>query len=292
MLKLLLPPLIGAVIGYCTNYIAVKMLFRPYRPIRIGKWTLPFTPGVIPKRKPELAHAVGNAVGKSLLGENEMLGMLKSDNMKDTIAGGISCGIREYMQDKTLGMAAEDFVGEESWAEMKEKAGTYLSEKIAAGIQTFNIQDLIVEQGKAAITQMGGMVAMFVNDSMIAALAQPIARNIEDYIAAEGYDKIKSSVMEELDALENKNLPDLVNEDIQKRISGKVMEIYDEFVEKKGTEIAKGFDVCTVVEEKINAMDVRELESLILSVMKHELGMVVNLGALIGFVLGLLNLLI
>ena len=292
MLKLLLPPLIGAVIGYCTNYIAVKMLFRPYRPIRIGKWTLPFTPGVIPKRKPELAHAVGNAVGKSLLGENEMLGMLKSDNMKDTIAGGISCGIREYMQDKTLGMAAEDFVGEESWAEMKEKAGTYLSEKIAAGIQTVNIQDLIVEQGKAAITQMGGMVAMFVNDSMIAALAQPIARNIEDYIAAEGYDKIKSSVMEELDALENKNLPDLVNEDMQKRISGKVMEIYDEFVEKKGTEIAKGFDVCTVVEEKINAMDVRELESLILSVMKHELGMVVNLGALIGFVLGLLNLLI
>lgn len=292
MLKLLLPPLIGAVIGYCTNYIAVKMLFRPYRPIRIGKWTLPFTPGVIPKRKPELAHAVGNAVGKSLLGENEMLGMLKSDNMKDTIAGGINCGIQEYMQDKTLGMAAEDFAGEESWAEMKEKAGTYLSEKIAAGIQTVNIQDLIVEQGKAAITQMGGMVAMFVNDSMIAALAQPIARNIEDYIAAEGYDKIKSSVMEELDALENKNLPDLVNEDIQKRISGKVMEIYDEFVEKKGTEIAKGFDVCTVVEEKINAMDVRELESLILSVMKHELGMVVNLGALIGFVLGLLNLLI
>ena len=50
--------------------------------------------------------------------------------------------------------------------------------------------------------------------------------------------------------------------------------------------------MCAVVEEKINAMDVRELESLILSVMKHELGMVVNLGALIGFVLGLLNLLI
>ena len=292
MLEKLAGPIIGALIGYCTNYIAVKMLFRPYHPIRIGKWTLPFTPGVIPKRKPELAHAVGNAVGKSLLGEDEMLGMLKSDNVKETIAGGISCQIQEYMQDKTLGMAAEDFAGEESWAELKEKAGTYLSEKIAAGIQTVNIQDLIMEQGKAAIAQMGGMVAMFVNDSMIAALAQPIARNIEDYIAAEGSEKIRGSVMEELDTLENKNLPDLVNEDMQKRISGKVMEIYDEFVEKKGTEIAKGFDVCAVVEEKINAMDVRELESLILSVMKHELGMVVNLGALIGFVLGLLNLLI
>ncbi|MDD6065009.1 MAG: DUF445 family protein, partial [Firmicutes bacterium] len=44
-------PAIGAVIGYCTNYVAVKMLFRPLKPIRIGKFTLPFTPGVIPKRK-------------------------------------------------------------------------------------------------------------------------------------------------------------------------------------------------------------------------------------------------
>lgn len=292
MLKLLLPPLIGAVIGYCTNYIAVKMLFRPYHPVRIGKWTLPFTPGVIPKRKPELAHAVGNAVGKSLLGEGEMLEMLKSDGVKATIAGGIDSGIQEYIQDKTLGMAAKDFAGEESWTVMKEKAGNYLSEKITAGIQNSNIQDLIVEQGKAAVMQMGGMVAMFVNDSMIAALAQPIAQNLEDYIATEGSEKIKSSVMEELDTLEDKNLPDLVNADMQKQISGKVLKIYDEFVEKKGAEIAKGFDVCAVVEEKINAMDVKELESLILSVMKHELGMVVNLGALIGFVLGLLNLLI
>lgn len=292
MLKLLLPPLIGAVIGYCTNYIAVKMLFRPYHPFRIGKWTLPFTPGVIPKRKPELAHAVGNAVGKSLLGEGEMLEMLKSDGVKATIAGGIDSGIQEYIQDKTLGMAAKDFAGEESWTVMKEKAGNYLSEKITAGIQNANIQDLIVEQGKAAVMQMGGMVAMFVNDSMIAALAQPIAQNLEDYIATEGSEKIKSSVMEELDTLEDKNLPDLVNADMQKQISGKILKIYDEFVEKKGAEIAKGFDVCAVVEEKINAMDVKELESLILSVMKHELGMVVNLGALIGFVLGLLNLLI
>lgn len=292
MLKLLLPPLIGAVIGYCTNYIAVKMLFRPYHPFRIGKWTLPFTPGVIPKRKPELAHAVGNAVGKSLLGEGEMLEMLKSDGVKATIAGGIDSGIQEYIQDKTLGMAAKDFAGEESWTVMKEKAGNYLSEKITAGIQNANIQDLIVEQGKAAVMQMGGMVAMFVNDSMIAALAQPIAQKLEDYIATEGSEKIKSSVMEELDTLEDKNLPDLVNADMQKQISGKILKIYDEFVEKKGAEIAKGFDVCAVVEEKINAMDVKELESLILSVMKHELGMVVNLGALIGFVLGLLNLLI
>ena len=41
-------PLIGAVIGYFTNYLAVKMLFHPRKAIKVGKFTLPFTPGAIP----------------------------------------------------------------------------------------------------------------------------------------------------------------------------------------------------------------------------------------------------
>ncbi|MEI3219612.1 MAG: DUF445 family protein [Lachnoclostridium sp.] len=51
ILHLISGPLIGAVIGYCTNYIAVKMLFRPLKAIKIGRFTLPFTPGMIPKKK-------------------------------------------------------------------------------------------------------------------------------------------------------------------------------------------------------------------------------------------------
>ncbi len=57
-------PVLGAVIGYFTNYIAVKMLFRPYRPVRLGRWTLPFTPGVIPRRKGDLARAPSAAPSK------------------------------------------------------------------------------------------------------------------------------------------------------------------------------------------------------------------------------------
>ena len=43
ILEIIAGPAIGAVIGYCTNYIAVKMLFRPLKPIKIGNRTLPFT---------------------------------------------------------------------------------------------------------------------------------------------------------------------------------------------------------------------------------------------------------
>ena len=45
-------------------------------------------------------------------------------------------------------------------------------------------------------------------------------------------------------------------------------------------------------EQKINGMDVQEVERLVLSVMKRELNAVVNLGALIGFIIGLINLLL
>ena len=56
------PPLIGAVIGYITNYIAIKMLFRPLTPKMIFGRRLPFTPGIIPRRKAQLADALGKAV--------------------------------------------------------------------------------------------------------------------------------------------------------------------------------------------------------------------------------------
>ena len=45
----ILPPLIGAVIGYFTNMIAVKMLFYPRKPIYVFGHQLPLTPGAIPK---------------------------------------------------------------------------------------------------------------------------------------------------------------------------------------------------------------------------------------------------
>ena len=49
--SLIIRPLIGAVIGYVTNWIAVKMMFRPLHEKKIGKFTIPFTPGIIPRNK-------------------------------------------------------------------------------------------------------------------------------------------------------------------------------------------------------------------------------------------------
>ncbi|MEI5906415.1 DUF445 family protein [Bacillus spongiae] len=58
---------IGAVIGGVTNSLAIKMLFRPYVPMYIGRWRVPFTPGLIPKRRGELADQLGSMVVEHLL---------------------------------------------------------------------------------------------------------------------------------------------------------------------------------------------------------------------------------
>ena len=51
-------------------------------------------------------------------------------------------------------------------------------------------------------------------------------------------------------------------------------------------------DVAEVVENKINSMSVAELERGVLQVMNEELRMIVNLGALIGLVIGSVNIFI
>lgn len=58
---------IGTAIGAVTNFLAIKMLFRPHKPIYIGNWRLPFTPGLIPKRREELAVQLGIMVVNHLL---------------------------------------------------------------------------------------------------------------------------------------------------------------------------------------------------------------------------------
>jgi uncharacterized membrane protein YheB (UPF0754 family) len=67
VLFFLIPPAVGAVIGFITNAIAIKMLFRPLNPIRIFGIRLPFTPGILPRQRKKLALSIGAMVERELL---------------------------------------------------------------------------------------------------------------------------------------------------------------------------------------------------------------------------------
>ena len=77
-LQMIAAPVIGGIIGLITNGLAIKMLFRPHKEIYIGKFRLPFTPGLIPKEKNRIAAAIGKIIGKMCI--------------RDSTSGG-ACGL-------------------------------------------------------------------------------------------------------------------------------------------------------------------------------------------------------
>ncbi|MDF1617078.1 DUF445 family protein [Petrocella sp. FN5] len=93
--SMLLKPLIGALIGYSTNWLAIKMLFKPHTEVRIGKIKVPFTPGVIPRERNRIAKSLGGAVGDRLL--------TKEVISKELLNEGVIAQIKAYITKDLLG---------------------------------------------------------------------------------------------------------------------------------------------------------------------------------------------
>lgn len=83
------PPVAGGIIGYFTNDIAIKMLFRPYRAIYIGRRRLPFTPGLIPRNQERLAKNVSDTIMGSLLTPEELQNLARRLLQPERVQGAI-----------------------------------------------------------------------------------------------------------------------------------------------------------------------------------------------------------
>lgn len=72
---------VGGWIGGVTNSLAIKMLFRPRKAVYLGRWKVPFTPGLIPKRREETAVQLGRIVSEYLLTGEGIREVLRSPEM-------------------------------------------------------------------------------------------------------------------------------------------------------------------------------------------------------------------
>lgn len=95
---------VGAVIGGFTNHLAIKMLFRPHAPIYIGSWRLPFTPGLIPKRRGELAKQLGKTVVNYLLTPEMFRKKLFTNSNQQKVEQWLNDKIQEtiFTKEKTI----------------------------------------------------------------------------------------------------------------------------------------------------------------------------------------------
>jgi len=86
LLSSLAHPCIGAFIGYLTNKIAIRMLFRPLRPWHLFGVRLPMTPGVIPSKRHELAINIGEMVGRHLLTSKDIGAAISDEPFQEHLA--------------------------------------------------------------------------------------------------------------------------------------------------------------------------------------------------------------
>lgn len=127
-----MPPVVGAIIGYTTNYVAIRMLFRPLHAWRIFGLRIPFTPGIIPARRHELAARMGQTVGRHLVTAKDAGKALERETFQ--------AELRTAVQDKLESFLETDYGTLHSllpenppWSKDLENVGTRVLEDIMLG---------------------------------------------------------------------------------------------------------------------------------------------------------------
>ena len=287
----ILPPLIGAVIGYFTNLIAVKMLFYPHKPVYVFGHQLPLTPGAIPKGKARLAKSAGKIVQNELFTREDISGRLLTEEVEKPLIDKVMSILDENIKDTGAIMAGS----EEKFDRIEESFIELLSFKITDAVKRMDIPGTVKKEGKVMLLDHvldSRVLAFLVTDKMIDRVMNTVGEKMEEYIDARGPEMVREITNSRIHDLGERTplyVLELAGYDPD-YVRRKITEAYSESVVNAVNSALRRIDVAKVVEDKINSMSVEELEKGVLTVMKTELNLIVSLGALIGLVIGSINI--
>jgi uncharacterized membrane protein YheB (UPF0754 family) len=94
-----LTPFVGALIGWLTNFLAIKMLFRPREPTLLFGVLLQ---GVIPRRQRDLALKIGEVVEEELLKSEDILHAINSEELRGHLASVIDTRLDRFLREKVF----------------------------------------------------------------------------------------------------------------------------------------------------------------------------------------------
>lgn len=289
----ILPPLVGAVIGYFTNLIAVKMLFYPHKAVYIFGHQLPFTPGAIPKGKARLAKSAGKIVQNELFTREDISGRLLTEEVEKPLIDKVMGILNEDIKDTGAVMTGS----EEKFDRIEENFIELLSFKITDAIKRMDIPGTVKQEGRDMLLDHvmdSRVLPLLVSDRMIDRVMSTVADKMEEFIDTRGPEMVREITNSRIHDLGERTplyVLELAGYDPD-YVRKKITEAYRESVVNAVNSALRRIDVAKVVEDKINSMSVEELEKGVLTVMKTELNMIVSLGALIGLVIGSINIFI
>ncbi len=313
-LTLVAIPVIAAVIGYFTNRVAIWMLFRPHTEKRIMGLKIPFTPGLIPARRLEIAERLGVAIAKHLLTEEAISARLDTPEIHAKIEEIVSSYLDEWLT-KELG-PLETLIPSELkemvYQRMGELMPLLLDElalvlederlKKLLKIEIYEYMDQLITDTFRADSLWDQLKFRLMETFVISTdeIKQKIDRSVEEAAPRLATllerDEIRSSIYRSLTGAVDEflarpmgRLRDHIPEERLKQGRVWITEQVLEILKRETPKIVQAINVERLVREKVNEMPIAEVERLILAITSRQLKAITWFGALLGFLIGLIQ---
>lgn len=306
-------PLLGGIIGYITNDIAIRMLFRPHKAKYLFGIKIPFTPGIIPKEKGRIASAIGGAISENLMSKDVLEKYLLSDKMITKIRLSIDSffetqknnqeTVREFLAHY---MTANDI--DSLIRGLKEGLIEQVSTKLGESNLGEQISEVVMEHVSSKLRIDGldldipQMLKSMIGSSLWGQVASLIEKPAKHYLAKNINHMLSANGPEIVGKLVDNGVDDISKLSMQKLLQGKDLQIaqatntciglYRTIISEHLPRILEAINIPVIIESRINEMDMNETEKLIFHVMDKELKAIVWLGALLGAVMGCVNILL
>lgn len=313
-------PLLGGLIGYITNDIAIRMLFRPHKAKYLFGIHIPFTPGIIPKEKGRIAEAIGGVISENLMNNEVLEKYLLSDEMigkvRSAVEGFISTQqqnqesvarfLGHYLSKDEIDSIAQNINQSITEQTYEKLADSSVGDKVAHIAIDHVAQKLTIDGAQELLSGIGGalgglkgLAAGLFGGNIVAKflgmLREPaehfLAKNINTMLRDNGEEIVSNMIGGEVDNFLNKPVCKLLegHEEQLAQTVDSIESIYRSIITEHLPKILESIDISKIVRERINEMDVNETEKLIFQVMDKELKAIVWLGALLGLLMGCIN---
>ena len=288
--EIIAPPLIGAIIGYGTTVIAIKMLFRPHNPMMIGRFRVPFTPGVVPKRKLQLAGVLGKAISDQFWGLDDLESVFTSESFKSAVVERVMVLIED--QDSKLGFLDPDI-------EHDNFALQYLTDELCVRIQAAllraDLYSIVLKQSRRFMNErFGGVLSKVINEKTVLFISERVTDMIKNDVLINGRKIVMPIVEDELRDISREPFADVLSELIpdKENLRDTIGSIYTGFMDNHVRPIVESIDIGSMIADKVQHMDPAGLEELTLAIVNRELLYVKILSGIIGAFIGAVNIFI
>lgn len=145
---ILILTIVGGLIGWITNILAIKLLFRPINPIKIPILNIKIL-GLIPKRKNEIASNIGEVISNELLSIDDILNQALKNSDRENFNSYIIDKIKNILNEKLniiplpFRMMATPYIDEILNKEVPSAINEISADLLNKAKENVNIQEIV-----------------------------------------------------------------------------------------------------------------------------------------------------